>query len=111
MPCTFDTLIFIRTLSLSISRKTNSRYRHSRPGAGFPPMTAAISLKAFKPAAGPLGRPRQCRWRLGPVQVGFAPAEGVRQHRGLVGILAPRLGLQGPAAGTDLWVGHDEDLH
>src|SRR5882757_8302316 len=55
----------------------------------------------------------RCRFqrRNSPILVAFVPFEDVRQHRGLVGVLTPRPGLQGPAAGADFWLGDNEDFH
>src|SRR3979411_1675206 len=107
----------------------SSRYRHSRPGAGFPPMTAPGSNPlparsdgldnvdggpdaAFYIQIGVIEQVSiRCRFlrRCGPVLVAFVALEDICQHRGLVGILAARPRLRGSAAGADFWVGNDEN--
>src|ERR1700674_625092 len=109
----------------------SSRYRQSRPGAGFPPMTAKGSnpLPARSDGLDNIdGGPDaalyiqmrviekvsiRCRFqgRNGPVPVAFVAFEDIRQYRSLIGVLPPRPRFQGPAAGADVWVGDDEDLH
>src|SRR5687767_3243233 len=54
---------------------------------------------------------RSYQGRRGPILVALVAPEDIRQHRGLVGGLAPRLRLQGAALGSDLGVGDDENLH
>ena len=45
------------------------------------------------------------------VLVALVAPEDIGQYGGFVGVLAPRPRLQGAAAGPDLGVGNDEDLH
>src|SRR5271156_873441 len=54
---------------------------------------------------------RRFEGRDGPVLVALVAQQDIRQHSGLVGILAPRPRLQGTAPGTNFWVGDDENLH
>src|ERR1700687_6311445 len=97
----------------------SSRYRQSTPGAGFPPMTAKGSnpLPARSDGLDNVdGGPdaafyiqmrvieqvsiRGCfQGRNRPVLVALVAFEDIRQHRGLVGVLAPRSRFQGAAAG------------
>src|SRR4051794_8660704 len=46
-----------------------------------------------------------------PVLVAFVTHQDIGQHPRLVGVLPPRPGLEGAAAGADLRVSDDEDLH